>query len=63
MSPWFRPALDFQKYLRGVRRVHQEEKQSLHCFDRVVAGESAADEMDLVEHVVGNLQFFPAWIR
>jgi len=46
-------ALDLHQHLRIVREFLQEEQQALHRLGRAVAGEAAADEVDLVEHVIG----------
>ncbi len=47
-------AFDLQQHLRVVGELLEEEQQTLHRLSRAVAGEAAADEVNLVQHVVGQ---------
>lgn len=46
-------AFDLEQHLRIVRELFQEVEQSLHRFRWAMSGETAADEMDFVKHVLG----------
>ena len=45
-------AFDLQQHLRVVGEFLEEENEAFHGLDWAVAGESAADREDLVEHAV-----------
>ena len=47
-------ALDLQQHLRVVGELLEEEEEAFHGLDRAMAGQSAADQVDLVEDVLGQ---------